>query len=57
MRHLMGPLNKFNIAPGSIADISSGGGQYKLPDAVQKTPVSQVWTLSLQKKEIKLYLS
>jgi len=30
MRHLMGRLNKFNVAPGSIADVSSGGKAYPL---------------------------
>ena len=30
-RHLMGKLNKFNGAPGSITDLSTGGAAYPLP--------------------------
>jgi len=30
MRHLIGRLNKFNVAPGSIADLSTGGAKYKV---------------------------
>ena len=30
-RHLMGPLNKFNTAPGAITDLTSGGAAYPLP--------------------------
>ena len=28
LRHLAGRLNKFNIAPGSIIDLNSGGASY-----------------------------
>lgn len=30
-RHLMGSLNKFALAPGSIGDMTSGGKAYPLP--------------------------
>merc|ERR1711918_325237 len=30
-RHLMGNLNKFTNAPGSLGDMSSGGTTYPLP--------------------------
>merc|ERR1719174_3546876 len=30
-RHLMGALNKFALAPGSIGDLTSGGKAYPLP--------------------------
>ena len=30
-RYLMGALNKFTLAPGSITDMSSGGAAYPLP--------------------------
>ena len=34
LRYLIGPLNKFAIAPGSITDLTSGGAAYKLtPEA------------------------
>ena len=33
MRHLIGRLNKFNVAPGSIADLSTGGAKYKVEEA------------------------
>ena len=36
MRHLMGHLNKFSVAPGSITDITSGGKAYKLSPAVER---------------------
>jgi hypothetical protein len=44
MRHLQGKLNKFNGAPGSITDLSTGGVAYVLPfpQGSEATPVGQV---------------
>ena len=42
MRHLMGRLNKFSVAPGSIADVSSGGAAYPLSPEAQATVVGEV---------------
>ena len=42
VRHLMGTLNKFNVAPGSISDVTSGGAMIVLPAAILSTPVGQV---------------
>jgi hypothetical protein len=43
-RHLMGALNKFSKAPGSIGDLSSGGATYPLPYPAnsEKVPVGSV---------------
>ena len=43
-RFLMGALNKFNGAPGSITDMASGGSTYPLPYPAgsEATPVGQV---------------
>ena len=38
-RHMFGVLNKFNVAPGSISDVTTGGASYKLHPDVEKTPV------------------
>ena len=42
MRHLFGKLNKFNVAPGSISDLNSGGINYPLNAKAEATPVTQV---------------
>lgn len=42
LRYLFGTLNKFNVAPGSIADVTSGGLQYHLDPIVHNTPVGEV---------------
>ena len=43
-RYLMGHLNNFILAPGSVTDMSSGGPNYKLPypQGSEQTPVGQV---------------
>jgi hypothetical protein len=43
-RHLQGKLNKFDGAPGSITDLTSGGVNYPLPypQGSEQTPVGQV---------------
>jgi hypothetical protein len=44
-RYLLGKLNRFTGAPGSISDLSSGGKAYKLHYSTttrEKTPVSAV---------------
>ena len=41
-RYLMGSLNKFAGAPGSITDMQSGGAKYPLRAGADATPVSQV---------------
>ena len=43
-RYLQGKLNKFNGAPGSITDLSSGGAVYQLqyPVGANITPIRQV---------------
>ena len=41
-RYLMGPLNKFAGAPGSITDMTSGGPNYKLATGADATPVTKV---------------
>jgi len=42
MRYLMGPLNKLTMAPGSIADLETGGKKYKLNPKAEKTAVKHV---------------
>lgn len=45
MRYLLGKLNRFTGAPGSISDLTSGGKAYKLHYSTttrEKTPVSAV---------------
>jgi len=45
MRYLLGKLNRFTGAPGSLSDLSSGGKAYKLhysTTKTEKTPVSAV---------------
>ncbi len=45
MRFLLGKLNRFTGAPGSITDLSSGGKAYKLHYSTtkrEKTPVGAV---------------
>ena len=39
LKHLFGPLNKLTAAPGSIADMSSGGLAYPLTPEAEATPV------------------
>ena len=34
LQHLMGPLRKLTAAPGSIADLTSGGLAYPIPDEI-----------------------
>ena len=41
-RYLMGPLNKFAGAPGSITDVTSGGTTYKLAPGADATPIQRV---------------
>ena len=43
-RYLNGKLNKFNAAPGSITDLTSGGVNYALsyPAGSEQTPIRQV---------------
>lgn len=42
MRALIGPKNKFKLAPGSISDVYSGGNQYKLDQPTEYTSVGHV---------------
>ena len=42
LKHLMGPLNKLTAAPGSIADLTSGGAAYPLAPEAELTPVGDV---------------
>ena len=42
LHHLFGPLNKLFSAPGSIADLTSGGIVYPLSPEAETTPVGDV---------------